>query len=87
MGNYRIGKPRHVHNVVRKWAEDKQNANVVGRINNQTSTHGLTHEQKCVHMISKRAYTKNELNSYSCRQSVKKPMTKDKIKPLGFQKV
>jgi hypothetical protein len=38
-------------------------------------------------MISKKTFIKSEANSYSRRQSTKKPVTGDKIKPLSFQKV
>jgi hypothetical protein len=38
------GKLRHVCSVVRKWVEDKWNASVVGRPNNQAPTPRPTHE-------------------------------------------
>ncbi len=60
---------------------------VVRRINNQVPTLGPAHEQRCAHMISKGTSTKSEANSYSCKQSAKKPTTKDKTEPLSSQRV
>jgi hypothetical protein len=34
MCNLACDKPKWVHIVVRKWTEDKQNASVVGQVNN-----------------------------------------------------
>jgi hypothetical protein len=57
----------YVYNVVKKWAKDKWNANVVRLTNNQTLPLGFTHERKCVHMIFKAMSIKSEANYYSCR--------------------
>jgi hypothetical protein len=40
----RCGKPKQVHNAMRKWVDDKQNVGVVGRANNQVPTCGPAHE-------------------------------------------
>ncbi len=59
---------------------------MIKRINNQTSVPGLTHEQKHVHIICKGAYTRSEVNSYSCTHVddlPKKPTTRGKIKSLN----
>jgi hypothetical protein len=37
-----------IWDVVRKWAENKQNKGVLGWTNNQALVVGLTHEQRCV---------------------------------------
>jgi hypothetical protein len=65
------GKPRRVCSVIRKWVNDKQNASVVRRTNNQTHALRPTHEWKCVCVISKGTSTRRETNSYSCKQSAK----------------
>ncbi len=60
---------------------------MVGGVNNQTPTHGPTHEQKCAHMISKRTFIKNQTNSHLVNDPPKKPVTGDKIEPLSSLKV
>lgn len=34
----RCDKPRWIHNIIKKWMEDKQNASVIGQVNNQAFT-------------------------------------------------
>ncbi len=63
----RCGKPRWIHNVVRKWADDKRNVGVVGWINNQALAPGRTHEQRCVHVMFKGMFIKRETNSCLCK--------------------
>jgi hypothetical protein len=60
-------KPRWVHNAIRKWVEDKQNASVVGWANNQALALGPTHKQKCVPMIFEGGSTRSETNFCSCK--------------------
>jgi hypothetical protein len=67
----RCGKPKEVHSVIRKWINDKQNASVVGWVNNQAPTLGPTHEWRCAGVISERVSTKREANSYLCKWSIK----------------
>jgi len=64
-------KPRQVHSATRKWANDKQNVNVVKQINNQTLALELKHERKHVRVIFKRTSTRREANSCSCKQFAK----------------
>jgi hypothetical protein len=71
VGNYRMWQTKMVHNVIRKWADDKWNVYVVGRTNNQVLALGPTHEQKHVRVISKITFTKKETNSCSCKWSAK----------------
>jgi hypothetical protein len=65
------GKPRQVHNVVMKLVEDRQNANVVGWVNNQAFALRITHEWKHACMMSKRTFIKREAISYWCKWSTK----------------
>jgi len=67
----RCGKPKRVHSVVRKWIEDKQNAGVIGRTNNQMFTLQFAHDRRCAHMISKSLSNKSEANFCSWRRSNK----------------
>jgi hypothetical protein len=56
----RCGKPRQVHSVVKKWAEDKWNVNVVGQVNNQVFAPRPTHKWRDVLMVSEGTSIKNE---------------------------
>jgi len=58
MAIVRCKKPRQVHLIVRKWAKDKWNASVVGRVNYQTNATKFTQDWKHVHMVFKGAYIK-----------------------------
>jgi hypothetical protein len=64
-------KPRQIHNVVRKWVDDKQNVGVVGRINNQAHALGPAHERKHVYTIFEGVFTRSETNTYLCGQFAK----------------
>jgi hypothetical protein len=64
-------KPKRIHSVVKKWVEDKWNAGVVKWANKQVPTLRLTCEWRHACMIFEGVYTKNEANSYSCKQSIK----------------
>jgi hypothetical protein len=48
-------KLRRIHNVIKKWTENKQNARVIGWTNNQMPIPKFTHDKKRAHMISERA--------------------------------
>jgi hypothetical protein len=45
------------------------------------------HEQRRARMIFEGMSTRSEVNSCLCKQSAKKPTTRDKTKSLGSQKV
>jgi hypothetical protein len=87
MGYVRCGKPKWVHGVVKKWVEGKQNVGVVGWVDNQAPTPGLTHEQRRTCMISKGMFIKSEINSHLCKWSTKKTCNWDKIEPLSSLRV
>jgi hypothetical protein len=79
-------KPRWVCSAIKKWVEDKRNASVIGRINNQTPTLRPAYERN-VHMIYEETFIRSEANSCSCMQLPTKLITRDNIKPLGSQRV
>jgi hypothetical protein len=58
MAIIRFEKLRQVHLIVRKWVEDKWNANVIRQVNYQTHAAKLTQDWKHVHMVFKGAYIK-----------------------------
>jgi hypothetical protein len=61
------GKPRWIHNVVKKWTKNKQNVSVVGQANNQVLAPRPTHEWRCARMIFEGTSIKSETNSCSCK--------------------
>jgi hypothetical protein len=81
------GKPKWVHNVVKKWANDKRNVGVVGWVNNQAPAPGPAHEWRCACVIFEGAPTRREANSCFVSNPPKKPPTRGKFEPLGSQRV
>jgi hypothetical protein len=67
----RMWYTKTIQNVVRKWAENKQNERVLGRANNQAPTVGLAQEQRHVHMTFERTSTKSKLNICSSSWFIK----------------
>jgi hypothetical protein len=57
-----------VCSVEKKWTKDKQNAHVIGRVNNQTLAFRLAHEWKHVHMIFKGMFIRSGGKFFLCRQ-------------------
>jgi hypothetical protein len=58
-----------------RWIEDKQNASVVGQVNNQTPTIGPTQDQKHVHVGSKEHLLKM-WHTFTCVSNLsKKPIS------------
>jgi hypothetical protein len=72
MGNFKMWQAK-------KWAK-------VGHINNQTFILGPTHERGCVRMISKKTSIKSKFFFAHVGDPPKKLTTKDKIKPISFQR-
>jgi hypothetical protein len=70
--NIWCGIPKWIWNVVRKWAEDKQNEWVLRRTNNQAHVVKPTFEERRhVCTTSKGTSSESKINSYSCSWSIK----------------
>jgi hypothetical protein len=67
----RCGKPRQIRNVVMKSTKYRQNANVVGWVNNQAFAPRPTHEWRCACMIFLKTSIRRETNYCSCMWSIK----------------
>jgi hypothetical protein len=85
------GKPKRVRNVVKKWADDKQNAGVVRQTNNQVHTLHLHMNREMskdvfVWYLKERLLKGKQIPTH-VSNSLKKHTILVKIEPLGFQKV
>jgi hypothetical protein len=54
------------------YKDDRQNASVVRKINNQVFALGFAHEWRHVRATREGTFTRSEVNSYSCKRSAKK---------------
>ncbi len=83
----RCCKPRQVCSVVRKWVDDKQNVSVVGQINNQMFALKSHMSKDVFSRYPKECLLKTKIIHAHVGHLPKKHVTRDKIQPLGFQKV
>ncbi len=60
---------------------------MVGQANNQVFSLGPAHEQRCAHMIFERMFVRSKQTHARVGNLPKKPTIRDKIKPLGSQRV